>query len=60
MSLKLFSAQKEGGLSNLSGPDTNQLQPLYAHCKMHEDKLLAKLVYLSLKYKHFFNQLNYY
>ncbi|CAH1733453.1 unnamed protein product [Aphis gossypii] len=34
-------AQKEGGLS---GPDqvTNQLEPFYAHCKMHENKLLAK------------------
>lgn len=42
----LISAQQEGSLSEATSPETDQTDPFYAHCKLHVDKLVAKLVYL--------------
>lgn len=44
----LISAQQEGSLSEATSPETDQTDPFYAHCKLHVDKMVAKLVYLSL------------
>ncbi|XP_025206271.1 PHD finger protein 14-like [Melanaphis sacchari] len=35
-------SQQEGGLSEMTSPETDQSDPFYAHCKMHADKLLVK------------------
>ncbi|XP_026817190.1 PHD finger protein 14-like isoform X1 [Rhopalosiphum maidis] len=35
-------SQQEGGLSDVTSPETDQSDPFYAHCKMHGDKLIAK------------------
>lgn len=40
----LISAQREGSLSEATSPETDQTDPFYAHCKLHVDKLVAKLV----------------
>jgi len=45
ISLTIISAQREGGLSDSSSPETDQTDPFYAHCKLHVDKLIVKLVY---------------
>lgn len=41
----IFSAQREGGLSDATSPYTDKNDPFYGHCKLHVDKLVAKLVY---------------
>jgi len=40
----LISAQREGGLSDSTDPETDQTDPFYAHCKLHVDKIIVKLV----------------
>lgn len=42
----MISAQREGSLSEATSPETDQSDPFYAHCKLHVDKLVAKLVNL--------------
>lgn len=56
----LISAQKEGSLSEATSPETDQTDPFYAHCKLHVDKLVAKLVYLYFNFKICFNYVDYY
>jgi len=48
-SIILISSQQEGGLSDVTSPETDQSDPFYAHCKMHGDKLIVKLVHPFIK-----------
>lgn len=38
----LFSAQREGFLSEAHSEEVDQADPFYAHCKLHSDKTLVK------------------
>lgn len=55
----MFSAQREGFLSEAHSEEVDQADPFYAHCKLHSDKTLVKRRkknYLALQlrthYKH--------
>ncbi|XP_022181600.1 PHD finger protein 14-like isoform X2 [Myzus persicae] len=41
-SFHVTCAQREGGLSDSTSPDTDPTDPFYAHCKLHVDKLIVK------------------
>lgn len=38
----IFSAQREGFLSEAHSEEVDQADPFYAHCKMHSDKTLVR------------------
>ncbi|XP_016656123.1 PHD finger protein 14-like isoform X3 [Acyrthosiphon pisum] len=41
-SFHVTCAQREGGLSDSTDPETDQTDPFYAHCKLHVDKIIVK------------------
>ena len=40
--LDIFSAQREGLLSEAHHEEADQADPFYAHCRVHSDKFLIK------------------
>lgn len=38
----MYSAQREGFLSEAHSEEVDQADPFYAHCKLHSDKTLVK------------------
>lgn len=59
---EIFSAQREGFLSEAHSEEVDQADPFYAHCKLHSDKTLVrrrKRNYLALQLRTHYRKLQF-